>query len=252
MKSKARLLAWVAILLLGGPYAMAFDAADLTRDALLQRFRDAAELAKLCDECRRLTIEMDQRSRALEHTETQTTVELDKQGQATLAEKGVERVWFAGDDEFRQSVSKVDGVTGKPKKFDPKPRKSPKSDTVYPLSRQEEPGMYRYELDQVEMLDDQAAIRVRFEPQGAPDGKLRGSVVIAPETGQCLRFEGEAVTLPRFVSSIKMSLEFGMAENGEIQTRRSVIDTAGGIGLLQKRFQIETVLNNYRVREDSN
>lgn len=243
----ARRVAWSLVFSIwGASCAMGFDAADVKLTALNERFRDADAFDNLCQQCRQKNIEMDQRSRALEHTETQQTLEIDKQGQTTSSERGVERVWFEGRDEYRQTLVREDSLRGKTKKFDPKPRKSPKADTIYPFTQQERPGMYRYEFEQAEAVDDRLAVRVRFEPQGSPDGLLRGVVWVDPEGGQCLRFEGEVVKLPRFVSEIKMSLSFGPAENGQIQTRQSVVQTGGGVGLIQKRFRIETLLDNYR------
>lgn len=231
--------------------AMGSDSLEARLTALTERFREAAAFDELCRQCRQKNVEMDQRSRALEHTETQHTVELDKQGQTTADEKGVERVWFVGEDEFRQTLAKEDALSGKPKKFDRKPRKSPKSDTTYPFTKQETSGMYRYEFERVEPWEDRPAVRVRFEPQGSPDGLLRGSVWLDPDSGQCLRFEGEVVKLPRFVSEIKMTLAFGPAENGHLQTRHSVVQTGGGVGVIQKRFRIETVLDGYRPPSNS-
>lgn len=255
-RRSARRLGWIVAgfalqFTQGTFYAMALDVGDARLAALAARFADTAEFTKLCDRCRQRNIEMDQRSRALEHTETQHTLEVDKQGQTVSDEKGVERVWFVGDDEFRQTLVKQDALSGKAKKFDPKPRKSPKADTIYPFTQQERPGMYRYEFDQAETVDDRALVRVKFEPAGPPDGLMRGVAWLDPETSQCLRFDGEVVKLPRFVSEIRMTLSFGPAENGDIQTRHSVVQTGGGVGLIQKRFRIETVLSEYRVRGET-
>jgi hypothetical protein len=209
------------------------------------RLHQPDELARLCERVRQRNREMEDRLHHLIHTETTTSQEFDRKGKETGNERVVERVRFEAGQEHRLIVRKESGGEDATPSS-PQEERRPKSHAQFPLGTNEAPNWYRYKFEGLETLDGRQTIKLAYEPNQPLDGRFRGQVWIDATTYEPVRFFGAWAKLPPFVSEISMHLEWGPAENGFTQLRKSLVNTTGGISFFQKRYRIETVLADYR------
>lgn len=249
--SRIGLLGALLLLCVGPGLGLAAFGAEASAEALVARFKDPQAFSKLCADIRRRSMEIDARHKSLEHTDISVNMELDRDGKPSTKEQVTEHIWFdETGQEHRLVVKKENLLTGAD--ITPKKRtevKPEKNTAIYPFSAEAPGNEYRYTLEGCETVGERLLLKVAFEPNKPVDKKFRGKIWADPETFDPIRFEGDWAEPPRFVNEMTHVLEFGPAENGQTQVRRSVVSGSGGFALIQKRFRIETDAKDFRARE---
>jgi hypothetical protein len=214
------------------------------------RYADPAPFADLCARLRQRYIAMDERYRSLMHTQVQVSKELDENGEPTVADQTVDDVWFEDGREMRKAVAKrdlmADRATDSPAEQLSQAKESKDSPLLYPFSKDDAGGVYLYELDGSETIDETATVRIAYRPVEPRSDLLAGTVWVDPASGEPVRFAGRLVKPPMFVDRFEMTVDYGRAENGNVQIRRIITDGTGGFALIRKRYRIETEFRNYR------
>lgn len=227
--------------------ALAAEPATASSSNTVNRFASPAEFERLCQLVRERNSEIDARSKAGAHLETSTHQEFDKKNVATLHDQVIERVRFPGGVEHRLLTKKVNLLTNQvvtPASV--REEKRPPATIEFPLTKNESAGAYQYKLVGMESVTGRDLVKIQFEPAAPLDNKFRGHVWVDPATGEPVHFVGAWAKLPAFVHEMTMSLEWGPAENGHTQCRRSVVAGSGGVAFIFKRYRIETALSDYQ------
>ncbi|MGD9648035.1 MAG: hypothetical protein AB7U73_20145 [Pirellulales bacterium] len=223
----------------------ALGPADL--EAIAAPYRQPEGFRQLCEAVKTRSIEVADRHKQFAHTETTTSIEIDGKGQPTKKEEVVERVRFGGDQEYRTVVRKVD-LLNRVDQTPAKPREviPPKATLIYPFTREAPDNAYRFSFEGCQLVDGQPRLVIRFEPNGPPDEKFRGVLLIDPQTLEPLVFDAQWAKPPKFVNQMTMRLEWGPANNGHTQTLRSLVTGSGGFAFVQRSYRIETRVGDYR------
>jgi hypothetical protein len=219
----------------------------LTAGELTEKYRDPAEFARLCAAVRQQCIALRERFLHARHTRHSTVTEYDRGGATRSVTALVEHVWFDGDAERKEEVERRQ-LVGKPSGKDAESWRSGQTGEkgIAPFSQEAVEGTYDYALDGVEEIDGRPLVRIRFAPHGSAEGKMRGQGWVDPKTAEPVRFHGAAARPPRFVDRFEMRVDYGPAENGQVQIRHVVIDAAGGFAFISRHFRVETELTDYR------
>lgn len=222
--------------------------AGIDPKAIEMSCRDPENFAGVVAALRKQLADIDARSKALVHTEVQVLSEIDKKGKVVSAERGVERVWYKDGKEYRQTIERSDQIKKKQiAKFDKSVRESPVVQEVFPFTKENDG--YQYTFSGMEEMDGQWRIRIDFEPAGSPVGLFKGQAWIDPVTYEPYRFYGVLAEKKPFLDQFSMLIEYGIAENGKLQTARSVLDGSGGFAMIQKHIRTEVELKEYRKRD---
>jgi hypothetical protein len=222
--------------------------APIDPKAIEAECRDPEKFAAIVTVLRKQLADIDARSKALMHSEVQVLSEIDKKGKVVSAERGVEHVWYKDGKELRQTIERSDDLKKKPiTKFDKSVRESPVVQEVFPFTKENDG--YQYTFSGVEEVDGQWRIRIDFAPAGSPVGLFKGQAWIDPLTYEPYRFYGVLAEKKPFLDQFSMLIEYGIAENGQLQTVRSVLDGSGGFAMIQKHIRTEVVLKDYRGKD---
>jgi hypothetical protein len=204
-------------------------------------------------ELKKRYVAMDERYRSLEHTETVQA--FDRSGDVERpVRRAVERVWYTGTKEMRQAIKDPqpsEAQTELPRFVLPV-AKERDSTLLYPFTRPAEPDAYRYSLEGEDVLDGRRVFRVRFEPAGTDEHKLRGVVWADAKTAEPLRFDGIVCRPKMFVDSVRYITEYGPSENDAQQIRLIRVEGAGGFAVVRRRFRVDIAMSDYRPRLAAN
>lgn len=226
--------------------------AEPTRESLAEA-QARLEKPEAFDAFRRLArerlIASDSRHKRLEHMETFVVMELDDKGKQKLAEENVDRVYFVDGKEKRDYLARTDLLKNKKMKPSTAAERGgggggPKP--VLPFSREEKEGDYHYRLMSVSQRGGATLVEIAFDPTEPLDGKVRGRHWADAETAEPVHFDAASVKLPVFVDRFEIELEFGPAETGYPQLRRSMLAGSGGFAFLHKRFRVESRAYDYK------
>ncbi|MFO0944403.1 MAG: hypothetical protein U1D30_00425 [Planctomycetota bacterium] len=219
-------------------------------DSLVEKYRQPEAFMELCETLRRNYIAMDERHRQSNHGEVSVSVQLDDKGKEVAEETVAERVWFDKDREYRQYVKRE--VVGGKTNWTPtaKPRTSEPGKVIFPFTRDEKKGDYEFKLLGHEKMGEKTVLKLEFIPKEPLDAKFKGHFWVDPETHHPVRVDAELAKNPRFVDKVRMVFDYGPAENGAIQARKSSIEGSGGFAFIQRKYRVNTELSDYRPIED--
>lgn len=206
--------------------------------------------AACCQRLRERYIAMDDRFRAMRHTESKVTFEESAGGGRREVHREVEEVWFEGNEELRRLVSES-GRNQNPlvrrRRIGSVSRRPVSEELIYPFSRRSAPGDYHYRFEGYETLGDRRVVRIGFEPHPPVEKKLRGYVWADRETLEPVRFDGLVMKSPAmFVDSVRYITEYGDGPDGKQQIRRMVFEGAGGFAFLRRRGRMEVDVTDYQ------
>lgn len=210
-------------------------------DELVRQFRAPDRFALLCRRLREETIAIGDRHQTLDHAEINRAVEFDPKGAEIATETKLERVWFEGTKEFRQTFRAGDG-------WEPitEPKVSEPGKVCFPFTREADEGAYRVTLEGHETQTGRLTLVLAFEPNPPVDTKFRGKIWVDPDTFEPARVDCVAAKNPPFVDRVSMVFEYGPAENNKTQARRSIIGGSGGFAFVQKKYAVHTDLFDFR------
>lgn len=212
------------------------------------KYRDPKQFALLLDDVRRIAAEVSDRERQLEHVEENVFLEIDGDKPPKAGERHTERIWFDGEEKYRQTIEWVDLVKNKPKKgVNLKPRRDTgKIDGFFPFSRPAAEDDYRYEFAGIEPWGESYAVKVTFGPAGKPKGRFKGEAWIDPRGHAPYRLICNVAEKIPFVDQVTTVLEYGPAETDTYQIKRSIIEGSGGFAMLHRHYRSEIDFRDYR------
>jgi hypothetical protein len=216
-------------------------------DDRLGRFQHPAEFDELCQRLRQRYLAMDERYRKLTHTQVRVSKELDADGNAVAVQESVEQVSFEDGLERRAPLREHDQAADAAERDLPRSSSAVRqSQWRYPFSKDDVGGLYQYQWLGTRLIDDVPTVEVGYRPAEPRSDLLAGTVCVNPETGEPVRFTAHMVKPPAFVDRFDMIVDYGRAENGEIQIRRFVTDGSGGFSFIRKHYYVETEFRDYR------
>ena len=213
----------------------------------VRKYRDPAELAKLCDQVRERFAAMHERTLRSRHTRAMRLTEQDGRGQAVHVREIIERVEFEDGQEKTQLIEQrvlLDSATSfLPSKTNlPNPAENPHR----PFPKEANQDVYDYRFDGVEDIEGRPAGRIHFEPRTTEGQVSRGWAWVALDSGEPIRMQVSPVKPPPFVDRLDVLIDYGRAENGHNQARRVTLEGSGGFAFLARRLRVECEMSDYR------
>ena len=209
------------------------------------------EFAVLCAKLETTYAAMNERFRALMHTRTEKSEELDDAGKTIGGQIEVSDVDFHEEKERYQSKSRTD-LEGKPL-GEPgmleKMLQSQRTPLIYPFSLAPDAKKtdYSYSFAGMEMLDDEGPLaKVAYEPNPPLDRKLAGFIWVDPDSGEPRRFFGKQAKPAFPIDRREMMVYYATADNGQPQIQRVESLGSGGFAILRKNLRVNVAFTDYR------
>jgi hypothetical protein len=116
---------------------------------------------------------------------------------------------------------------------------------IFPFQRSRDEDDYKYALVGVEKIGESWTLRIKVEPTGSVVGRFMGDAWVDAETHAPVRLYLVLAEKKPFLDQLTMLLDYGPAQNGQIQLVRSVIDGSGGFAMIQKHIRSEIDFSEY-------
>jgi len=216
---------------------------------LAARFSDPARFHEFCLKINEKYLAMNARYKASQHRRKQRTKQVDDAGKAIVDEELLALVDFPDGQERVRPISLTDRLTNKTITADSALQKDISSNRkawVYAFSPEAKWDDFQYEFSGVEMVAGAPAVKVSYKPNPPFGLRIAGTVWADAETGQPIKFAGKLHQPSGTVNKYEVTANYGIAENGKLQLRRSEIEAAGGFLLITRRYLITIDFDEYQ------